>query len=87
MREVDLLDHELALPEGHGKDRVVQWHVFRTKAQAEAFLPGVRLAEGQSLVGGYTRDSVGPLWWVGVQVDDVDRWGNRQAVNKHGASA
>lgn len=87
MRDVGLLDHELALPEGHGKDRVVQWHVFRTRDQAAAFLPSIKLADGQSLVGGYTRDSVGPLWWLGVQVDDVERWGNRGSVNKHGASS
>ena len=86
MVDEDFLTHELALPEGHGKDRVVQWHVFRSKEQAEAFLPGVRLGGGQHLVGGYTRDSVGPLWWVGVQVEDVAHWGNTHAVNKHGAS-
>ncbi|WP_018953678.1 hypothetical protein [Thioalkalivibrio sulfidiphilus] len=87
MVDEDFLAHELALPEGHGKDHVVQWHVFRSREAAEAFMPHVKLAEGQQLVGGYTRDSVGPLWWVGVQVDDLDRWGNRTAVNKHGASA
>lgn len=86
MHEEDLLNHELALPEGKAQDRVVQWHVFRTREQAQAFMPGVRLGAGQRLVGGYTRDSIGPLWWVGVQVDDLARWGNLQAVNKHGAS-
>lgn len=87
MRDVDLLDHELALPEGRGKDRVVQWHVFRTRRRAEDFMRAIRVGDGQSLVGGYTRDSVGPLWWLGVQVEDVERWGNAGAVNKHGASA
>ena len=86
MREEEMLNHELALPEGNAKDRVVQWHVFRTRQQAEAFVPGVRLGEGQSLIGGHTRDSIGPLWWVGVQVEDVAQWGNARAVNKHGAS-
>jgi hypothetical protein len=86
MIDEDFLSHELSLPEGHGKDRVVQWHVFRSREAAEAFIPHVRLNEDQHLVGGYTRDSVGPLWWVGVQVGDLDRWGNRNAVNKHGAS-
>lgn len=81
-----VLNHESALPEGHAKDGVVQWHVFRSKQQAEAFIPAVRLGAGQSLVGGYTRDSIGPLWWVGVKVEDVSGWGNAQAVNKHGAS-
>lgn len=86
MRDIELLDHELSLPEGHGHDGIVQWHVFRAKAQAEAFMPGIKLGEGQHLIGGYTRDSVGPLWWVGVQVKDAQSWGNRGAVNKHAAS-
>lgn len=86
MVDADFLSHEQSLPEGHGRDRVVQWHVFRTREAAVAFIPGVRLTEGQQLVGGYTRDSVGPLWWVGVRVNDLERWGNRGAVNKHGAS-
>jgi hypothetical protein len=87
MRDVDMLSHELALPEGRGRDNVVQWHAFRSRSAAESFLPGMHLGEGQRLVGGYTRDSIGPLWWVGVQVDDVERWGNRGAVNKRGASS
>nr|WP_175628243.1 hypothetical protein [Thioalkalivibrio denitrificans] len=82
----DFLSRELSLPEGRGRDGVVQWHVFRSREAAEAFVPNVKLNDGQKLVGGYTRDSVGPLWWVGVQVSDLDRWGNRSAVNKHGAS-
>lgn len=86
MRAQELLNQELALPEGHAEDRIVQWHVFRTRHQAEAFVPGVKLGKGQSLTGGFTRDSIGPLWWVGVQVDDVGQWGNLRAVNKHGAS-
>lgn len=87
MRDEELLDHELALPDGHGKDRVVQWHVFRTRRRAEDFMRSIRVGDGQCLVGGYTRDSVGPLWWLGVQVEDVERWGNSAAVNKRGASA
>ncbi len=85
MVDEELLSHELALPEGHGKDGVVQWHVFRSRRQAEEFLPAIKLSEEQQLVGGYTRDSVGPLWWVGVQVADPASWGNASAINKHGA--
>ncbi|WP_043739850.1 hypothetical protein [Thioalkalivibrio nitratireducens] len=86
MTELALLDQEHPLPEGRGNDRIVQWHVFRARGQAETFAHGVRLAPGQRLVGGFTRDSLGRLYWVGVQVDDLDAWGNRSAVNKHGAS-
>ncbi|NIR62079.1 MAG: hypothetical protein GWO02_22640 [Gammaproteobacteria bacterium] len=79
--QLEFLSQERPLPHG-GRDNVVQWHVFRTREAAEAFAPSVRLGAGQRLVGGYSRDSIGPLWWVGVQVDDIERWGNRQAVNK-----
>ncbi|HQU14958.1 MAG: hypothetical protein B7Z66_01850 [Chromatiales bacterium 21-64-14] len=73
---------ERALPREPGDGNVVQWHAFRRREDAERFGPAVRLGPGQRLVGGHTRDSVGPLWWVGVQVDDLSRWGNRQAINK-----
>jgi hypothetical protein len=86
MSEYVFLEEEQPLPEGHGRDRIVQWHVFRSRPQAQAFARAVRLGPGQQLVGGFTRDSVGVLYWVGVQVDDLDAWGNLGAVNKHGAS-
>lgn len=86
MSEQMIFDCQSPLPSLDNGEGVVHWHAFRLREQAEAFLPSVRLAEGQNLVGGYTEDSVGVLWWVGVRVDDVDRWGNRQAVNKHAVS-
>lgn len=86
MRPLEFLEEERSLPEGHGHDHIVQWHVFRARDQAEHFAEGVHLESDQRLVGGRTRDSVGILYWVGVQVDDLERWGNRAAVNKHGAS-
>ncbi|HDP90121.1 MAG TPA: hypothetical protein ENN42_09255 [Thioalkalivibrio sp.] len=86
MHDIDILAHELSLPEGHGHDRVVQWHVFRSQDQARHFMDNIRLGEGQNIVGGRTRDSLGAIWWVGVQVDDLEKWGNGQAVNKHAAS-
>jgi hypothetical protein len=86
MSEQQLFERKAGLPSGDGRDGVVQWHVFRHLEQARQFLPSIRLAEGQSLVGGCTEDSVGALWWLGVRVDDVEHWGNRQALNKHAAS-
>ncbi|MEJ2059809.1 MAG: hypothetical protein P8Y64_04905 [Gammaproteobacteria bacterium] len=86
MVDEDILSHELSLPEGHGRDGVVHWHIFRDRDQAEQFLPCIKLTDSQQLVGGYTRDSLGKIWWLGVQVSNVDQWGNRTAVNKHGAS-
>ena len=79
----EFLMHERSLPRGDGKDNVVQWHVFRSREAAEEFIPSIVLSEGQHLMGGYSRDSIGALWWVGVVVDDLARWGNRAAINKH----
>lgn len=87
MTHLAILEEEQSLPEGHGADLIVQWHVFRSRPQAEQFARGIHLAEGQELVGGYTRDSIGVLYWVGVHVGDLEKWGNRAAVNKHGASS
>lgn len=87
MTHLAILERERSLPEGHGADLIVQWHVFRSRPEAERFALGIHLGQGQELVGGFTRDSIGLLYWVGVHVDDLERWGNRGAVNKHGASA
>lgn len=81
-----IFEREVPLPSGDGNDGIVHWHAFRQREQAERFRPSVHLAQGQTLVGGYTQDSMGPLWWLGVRVEDVERWGNRQALNKHAAS-
>ena len=86
MTHLAILEEEQSLPEGHGADRIVQWHVFRSRPQAERFAEGIHLAAGQELVGGFTRDSLGILYWVGVHVEDLAKWGNRDAVNKHSAS-
>lgn len=86
MTHLAILEEEQSLPEGHGADRIVQWHVFRSRAQAERFAEDIHLGAGQELVGGFTRDSLGILYWVGVHVEDLEKWGNRDAVNKHGAS-
>ena len=84
---LDFLEKERSLPGGHGHDRIVQWHVFRARDKAERFAQHVELSSGQELVGGWTRDSVGMLYWVGVQVDDLEHWGNAGAVHKHGQRA
>lgn len=86
MYDAGFLNQERSMPSPGGKGNVVQWRVFRTKTEAEDCIRSVRLEQGQRLVGGYSRDSIGPLWWVGVQVDDIAEWGNRQAINKRGAS-
>jgi hypothetical protein len=82
----EIFERNAPLLSGDGSDGVVHWHVFRSLEQAREFTSCIRLGEGQSLVGGTTNDSVGRLWWLGVRVDDVERWGNVQALNKHAAS-
>ena len=86
MNAQDIFERNAPLPSGDGSDGVVHWHVFRDPELARRFLPSIRLTDAQSLVGGRTEDSVGTLWWLGVRVDDIERWGNRQALNKHAAS-
>ena len=76
MRQVPTHDHH---------DHVVFWHVFRTLSEAESYAEHVVLSEGQSLAGGVDHDSIGSLWWVGVEVDNITQWGNFTAVNKHAA--
>lgn len=66
------------------EDRIVYWHVFRRAEDALAFAGNILLEDDEALVGGYTRDSIGPVWWVGVQVADLAAWGNRGAVHKIG---
>ncbi len=82
MREAGFLTQERSLPAASGLGGVVQWHVFRDREQAQAFIPAIHLGAGQTLVGGYSRDSVGPFWWIGVQVENIQQWGHHAAINK-----
>ncbi len=64
---------------------LVTWHIFRNLLEAEDFASNIMLGDGQHISGGKDFDSIGPLWWVGVVVDDLEHWGNHAAVNKHAA--
>jgi hypothetical protein len=46
------------------------------------FARKIQLESGEALMGGKTQDSIAALWWVGVQVDDLEAWGSRRAINK-----
>lgn len=81
MSDYHFLSQEKPLPHGH-ESKVVQWHVYRQEKQAVEHIKHIVLGSEQKLVGGYCRDSIGPLWWVGVEVESVERWGNKQAINK-----
>ena len=77
------LEQPRRLPDRLTPGRMVQWHVFRDFNQAVEYAIHITLGEGQHIAGGWDQDSVGKLWWVGVEVEDLRRWGNAGAVNKH----
>ncbi len=72
-----------SLPFSSPGNKVVSWHVYRSLFEAEEFAKSIKLGCGQHIVGGMDTDSIGNLWWAGVEVEDIDRWGNAAAVNKH----
>lgn len=74
------------LPKDPAHERIVLWRIFRTTEDAIKFSSSVLLGEGQQLVGGQSADDIGTLYWVGVQVDDLARWGNRRAIQMTDAS-
>lgn len=78
-----ILTETRSLPAHDADDKIVLWRVFRTASAALEYAESIKLEEGQSIVGGVDSDSVGKLWWVGVEVEEVSRWGNQAAVNKH----
>lgn len=79
----EFLASQRPLPDHHTEHRVVQWHVFRDVTEAGDYADHIQLSTGQTIVGGFDSDSIGTLWWIGVEVDDLASWGNRSAVNKH----
>lgn len=82
MLDHPFLDQFRPLPEKSVFNRVVQWHVFRERKAASDFANGIILGAKQQIVGGTDTDSIGNLYWVGVEVEDISRWGNSAAVNK-----
>lgn len=76
----DFLGQERALPEDPKTERVVLWKVFRSQNEALEYSHHILLEPDQKLVGGYATDTVGKFWWVGVQVEDLEAWGNSQAI-------
>lgn len=83
MYDHPFLDQNRPIPEKSPLNRVVQWHVFRDRKAACDFANGIILGKQQQMVGGTDVDSIGPLYWVGVEVEDISSWGNAAAINKH----
>ena len=79
----DSLDQTRPLPRRNEADSLaVCWRVFRKKVDALEYARHVQLESGQRLIGGTLTDSIGSLWWAGVEVDSIAAWGNRDAVHK-----
>lgn len=68
------------LPEDPKKERVVLWKVFRSEDEALEYSHHIMLEPDQQIVGGHGTDSVGEFFWLGVEVPDLETWGNSQAI-------
>jgi hypothetical protein len=75
-----MLGHPRPLPQNPVDEQVVFWRTFRSPDKAVAFSHAIQLGKGQDIVGGRTRDSIGELYWIGVHVEDLAKWGNTKAI-------
>lgn len=75
-----LLSHDRALPTDPLTERVVLWKVFRDKSSVVEYSHHILLESDQRLVGGQSVDTIGTFYWLGVEVEDIENWGNTQAI-------
>ena len=75
------LGQERQLPEDPLEERIVVWKTFRDPQEARDYAENILLDTDQELVGGYCADSLGRVYWVGVQVPDVRAWGHSMAIH------
>jgi len=75
-----ILTQARALPEDPKKERVVLWKVFRDEIEALEYSQHILLEPDQKIVGGRGIDSVGGFFWLGIEVADLEAWGNTQAI-------
>ena len=75
-----VLTQAKALPEDPQKERVVLWKVFRNEDEALEYSHHILLEPDQKIVGGHGTDSVGAFFWLGIEVADLQAWGNTQAI-------
>ena len=70
------LQQESPLPQqSDAEQRLICYsHTFRNVDKALLFATGILLKQGESLVGGKTQDSIGDLFWLGVQVSNLEQW-------------
>lgn len=82
---VALLGRPRPLPRDPVGEQVVLWRTFRAVADAVRFSHDIMLGDGQHIIGGVTEDSLGRLYWIGVHVDDLAKWGNTRAIQMNDA--
>ncbi len=75
-----LLSQSRNLPEDPQKERIVLWKIFRNKDDAHEYSQHILLEDDQRIVGGSSNDSAGDFFWLGVEVEDLEAWGNTQAI-------
>lgn len=75
-----ILSQPRNLPEDPKKERIVLWKIFRNENDALEYSHHILLEEDQRIVGGYSSDSAGDFLWLGVEVEDIEAWGNTQAI-------
>lgn len=68
------------LPEDPQKERVVLWKIFRSGEEALEYSQHIMLEPDQKIIGGHGTDSVGEFFWLGVEVENLEAWGNSQAI-------
>ena len=75
-----ILAQAKSLPEDPQKERIVLWKVFRSEDEALEYSHHILLEPSQQIVGGHGADTVGAFFWLGVEVADLAKWGNTQAI-------
>lgn len=75
-----ILDQSRPLPQDPKKERVVLWKVFRNEDEALEYSHHIMLEPDQKIVGGHATDTVGDFFWLGVEVANLEAWGNTQAI-------
>lgn len=76
----EILRTERLLPEDPRSEHVVVWRAFRDEDQAVDYSRHIMLEPGQRVVGGCGADDVGTYYWIGVEVDDIEKWGHPGAI-------
>ncbi|MES2408558.1 MAG: hypothetical protein V4528_14690 [Pseudomonadota bacterium] len=75
-----ILNASRPLPEDPKAERVVLWKVFRNTEDALEYSHHILLEPDQTVVGGHASDSVGEFFWLGIEVADLEAWGNTQSI-------